>query len=414
MALPEWLAPVNKLLKDHDMEPNVKFQKIAEILVQHKAAEFIDNIPPTRFLPHPGNRGGNMVNWHDMAQSASVKLRSGFQLGLIGLSICFELPRDPTLRAAHLKKISDLIDASDGYSDFFNRYRFCLKDYFAIVLLFLSTQAIETTQGHLAPITGDEKYLAIATTHTVYWCKSVLAQCKCSLPDLGDGKRYSLEHMLAGKGPNHPLEIMCKSGWRWLVVHEEVEQHIPALPMRWSGSMNSTHAGNNQKLEMESALELCNSFQIMGDWVAALGAVAAGEPACKDYLGTIFNFCKTYGGGDTFPIVRYLAAYSSLWSASLKLGADFTEAVTNEPLQVGSKFPLFRAGMIAAQLTSPKHSDSVAKLLTVSDIRALKSKDKKQMLFEAESLMAGACFSFVFNYFFLQKKNVHGELSSIL
>ena len=128
----------------------------------------------------------------------------------------------------------------------------------------------------------------------------------------------------------------------------------------------------------------------MGDWLAALGAVAAGEPCCKEYLGTISMFCKTYGGGDSFPIVRYLAQYSKLWSASLKLGQDFCEAVTNEQFHNGSAFPLFRAGMIAAQLTSPKHSDSIAKLLTVTDVKGLKNKDKKQTLFEAEALMAGA------------------------
>ena len=156
-------------------------------------------------------------------------------------------------------------------------------------------------------------YLAIALTHTVYFCKSVLAQCKCTVPELASRDAcYNLEQLLAGKGPNHPLETMCKKGWGWLVVSDVVEDNFPSLAMIWSGIANNTHAGNSQKLDMESALELANGYGVLGSWSAALQAVLAGEPACKEYMSDIYLYVKDYGGGADFPIVRYLSQYSSL------------------------------------------------------------------------------------------------------
>jgi hypothetical protein len=47
-----------------------------------------------------------------------------------------------------------------------------------------------------------------------------------------------------------------------------------------------------------------------------------------------------------------------------------------------------RAACLAAQLTSPKSSDGISRLLTKSDVEKLKGKDMKQIVELAEKTMA--------------------------
>ena len=54
----------------------------------------------------------------------------------------------------------------------------------------------------------------------------------------------------------------------------------------------------------------------------------------------------------------------------------------------GTTFPFLRAACLAAQLTSPKSSDGISKLLTKSDVEKLKSKDMKKIVELAEKTMA--------------------------
>ena len=46
----------------------------------------------------------------------------------------------------------------------------------------------------------------------------------------------------------------------------------------------------------------------------------------------------------------------------------------------GTTYPFSRAARLAAQLTSPKSSDGISRLLTKSDVEKLRGKDMKQIV----------------------------------
>ena len=110
----EWITQVREIRAD-PIETNLQFEKIESILLQHGKAWFSNELAEV-FLPHPGNRGGSMVNWHDMHQKGAIMLRQGVRRDLIKGEVCFEMPRNEDLRKRHLAKIQKLVDASQGAS----------------------------------------------------------------------------------------------------------------------------------------------------------------------------------------------------------------------------------------------------------------------------------------------------------
>ena len=120
----------------------------------------------------------------------------------------------------------------------------------------------------MAPITGSERFQAVGHTNTVCFVNAVNANCKTSAKTLAsnDG-RLILENIIAGKslepGAKHPLEVMCTQPWEWLIVSRNVERWIPKLPGYWSSALNSIHAVQRPKLELETAAEtqsFCHSI----------------------------------------------------------------------------------------------------------------------------------------------------------
>ena len=71
------------------------------------------------------------------------------------------------------------------------------------------------------------------------------------------------------------------------------------------------------------------------------------------------------------------------------IGEEFMNAVAYADFKVeGNVFPFIRAACLAAQLTSPKSQDGIAKLLTKTDMEKLKSKGMQKQLVLAEQGMA--------------------------
>ena len=114
-------------------------------------------------------------------------LKVGAQLAQLTESVAFELSRDATKREHQLLKNQNVISASNNM---------------------------------LANQTGSERYLTVGTSHTVAFCRAVLAGCKTSVSDLSHNGCLNLGNILAGKDNDCPFKTMCAQGWQWLIDPE--------------------------------------------------------------------------------------------------------------------------------------------------------------------------------------------------
>ena len=100
------------------------------------------------------------------------------------------------------------------------------------------------------------------------------------------------------------------------------------------------------------------------------------------YVFTIFE--NTGGAGDLIP---FLAAFSKDYGASVALGQDFLCAITDANLQKNDLCPMVRVACLAANLTTNKTQDGVARLITRADLGKIKSKKMQSQVAQAEELL---------------------------
>lgn len=109
------------------------------------------------------------------------------------------------------------------------------------------------------------------------------------------------------------------------------------------------------------------------------------------YASVLGKFVQSFGGGAPFEIVKYLATFSQQDKA-VTLGKEFVMAITESEFSSLHLFPLVRVAFAVANLTAPKQKvqDGFSRLLTRTDVQALKAKKNHPKLLELESLMEKA------------------------
>eukprot|EP00435_Cladocopium_sp_Y103_P053726 s2435_g17.t1 len=211
---------------------------------------------PQETLTHPSNRGGSLLNVTDVWQKGMRMVGIGIQPSLLqDCGVAFELSTAKAIRDQQVKANELLVAAS-------NR--------------------------SLASLSGQERFLTVATSHTAAFCKAVEQGCK-SAGGLNDG--------------------LCKlitEGWLMFVISEMIEKSIPSLPAWLQMAMNSVNVGFKQVNEIEAAslmAELMKHGKSLND---ALAQVEKCDPLCQPQLQAIAYYVSRYGGGDQQGLVQFL------------------------------------------------------------------------------------------------------------
>ena len=122
---------------------NLKWTKIRSMLAKHglcwNSKEKVE-----AFCCHPSNRGGVMLSPHDVHAKGSAIISLGADMAKIQSSVAFEMATEPLQKAKQLQANRDLVSAS---------------------------------QGKLANISGQERYLTCGSSHLTAFCRAVQAQC---------------------------------------------------------------------------------------------------------------------------------------------------------------------------------------------------------------------------------------------
>ena len=163
-------------LQKSGLEPMARLQKAVAMFTKENLA-WQATVCPHEVLIHPDNRGGTMLNAFDVHQKGHQLHRIGVNPDLLhGQPMAFTMSPNAAKGLEQKQANQALVAASNGM---------------------------------LAPVTGQERYLSVASSHFVAWCRAVLASCNTT-----EGEVLSMDAILAGKGQGQddPFRVLCLMG----------------------------------------------------------------------------------------------------------------------------------------------------------------------------------------------------------
>eukprot|EP00434_Breviolum_minutum_P025120 symbB.v1.2.022193.t1/scaffold1958.1/size138524/4 len=343
-----------------EMAINLKVNQVLDAL--HKGGyAFHQSVAPEALLIHPSNRGGLMVNPHDVHAKGFSLLQVGPDLSKIRRSVCFEITNQEQVK---------------------------------------KNESLASTSNLLAKPTGKERYLTVSSSHLVSFCRCVLFATKTEHADLAKlcNGHLSLEALLASSGTpcGNPLDTMVRKGWNWEIIKADVEKSFPELPHLLAQGLNTDAAVQQGCGEMEAMRSLAELFTVASSngtpsWASCVAQVKAARPNCHEYLDSIALFAKNFGGGPGFPLVKLLEAMSKAGGITVSIGQEYLTFLCQLDFKdKASTFPFVRCSCLAVNLTSPRVIDGIGKLAVKTDLAALKAPAIREVLVAAEGVLKTA------------------------
>ena len=317
-------------VKLNNVPVNVAMNTIIDVLLNAKIA-YMQQISTDLILVHKGNRGGRLFDPLKAHANGRKIYKVGANLRFLGQSMAFELPSMGPARDSHIeanKKMSEM------YPDL------------------------------VPPPNGQERYVSVASSHTVSFCRAANAGCvtnEVEIAKTDKGKATIDLHKLKEQAD---FKTMLESGWSWIVIPAGVEEHWPEIPDHFQRACNSNHGVVSEQTELEVALGIGN-FRDMdrtgGDaWPQYVAAATAAEPKCKAYAETLGDMVKYLGGVGCVEIKR-LDRLAKTFSCNAVLGEKNLKAVFNlklGPLHSAFECQRIRLAIITCMMASPKMTES--------------------------------------------------------
>jgi len=359
---PAFVAEFGTCLELKSLAPNEHFFLLVKILDEHGMTYVLPQLHSKYFLVHKGNRGGLLLSPHNCHKNAEGIRASGADLALLNNAYCMELPDNGVLRAEHLAKNQALIDRAGG----------------------------------LVPaINGLERFISLGCGHTSQFCKLAAAggETPRAKLQIQGSKKISLEYLCNDKN----FETMIKVGWDWRVVKGCVDERFPKFATIAQRALNTRNHVSSVIGELEVCMTLSETandpgFKSVGEWkeLAVENIVSLCAP-CAHYASTLLDYVVEFGGGDASPIIQFVDNVAKQFQANVALGEGFWKALaTTQFADKQSKYPLVRAAMMLANLTSDRIEDGIARLLLKSDVKFVAGRNKMIAASESEATLTDA------------------------
>jgi hypothetical protein len=342
--------------------PNEHFSELVAILKKHKLCYKTETLHPRLFLTHIKNRGGLLLSPHNAHKNAANIKVAGADLEALTNSWAIELPVDGPLRQELLTKNEALIARAEGL---------------------------------LAQVNGEERYSSIGCGHTVGWCKH--AHAGGITPEKSLQMHTSSQIDLQALYQDKSFKIMISEGWPWMVVYAEVDIEFPMFASVSQKALNTRNHIANVVGELEVCMTLAANLkdpgvQQMEHWkkLVVENIVSLCAP-CSQYAGTLLDYIVAYGGSDDACLIQFSDNVAKQFSANVALGQGFWKTLyETEFADKTLKYPMVRTALMLANLTGDKVEDSVARLLSKTDITKVASKAKTAAAHEAEKILQDA------------------------
>ena len=121
-----------------------------------------------------------------------------------------------------------------------------------------------------------------------------------------------------------------------------------------SSHLNTAQQVGSLPTEVEQALSLAWWYDKSGSIEQAILQTQASMPSAA-YLEVIGEWVSNYGGGDKFPLIRYVESFAKQTGQGLMLGEDFVSQVVHTIYKCEkTTFPMMRISFFITQLSAPK------------------------------------------------------------
>ena len=186
------------------------------------------------------------------------------------------------------------------------------------------------SNGMMAPVTGEERFISLAASHTYAAFRAADVGCKTPYKDIQD-KGGNMDKALLSNDNN--MATMFDQGVEVFVMPYWLEQDVPAWPALVQRAHNAHHGIQSVVNEIEAAAGMVEDVMMQAsddpDWKAALHAIEATEPPCAPYLGAVLKLVQVHGGGHKkgFPLIVFASEFAQVFGIKLLLGEEFCTAL---------------------------------------------------------------------------------------
>jgi hypothetical protein len=318
------------------MGPNTALS-LFQALLRRLKIPYMAKLCPRQMLTHPGNRGGLMVSGHEVHKKGGKMFGQGMKTPVGGLAIEIVPVEGDVLRAYHFKANRDLVERSDGL---------------------------------IAPVSGEERFSAMATNHCAQFGKAIEAKCKTPLNALQDKNGDLNKHSLGERDPN--IYTFVDEGWEYEVYPWTVEVAWPEFPELAQMAANSENAVSEGLGETETVMHVLK-LHARGTPLDVALASAASVAHHPESMPAIKALCEFFKEADAKKALTKVDNFRSSLGLTLKLGNEFCHAVGCTPVPKGwlTGCALVRTALIATQSTATNEMDGVAKFLTANHVKKL-------------------------------------------
>ena len=134
---------------------------------------------------------------------------------------------------------------------------------------------VEQSNGLLAPLNSQERYLTVSSGHVSQFVKAILAECSTNQANLADAAGR-LNRQSLSRDPE--LKKALEAGWAWTVIRSAAETVWPSLPALAEKALNSANSVFEGHGEVELLLQLLQASAGGLELQAAASSLAATGP----------------------------------------------------------------------------------------------------------------------------------------
>ena len=240
---------------------------------------------------------------------------------------------------------------------------------------------VEQSNGLLAPINSQERYLSVSSGHVSQFVKAILAECVTNQSNLADaGGR--LNRQFLSRDPE--LKKALEAGWAWTVISSAAEAVWPSLPSLAEKALNSANSVFEGHGEVELLLQLLQASAGGLELQAAASSLAATGPL-SSYSHFLAKWLELYSSRGEF--LKFLHPFSKEFGHGCNCGEEFWSLCSSSSFSM--QHPMLRLAMLAANFTAPtaKVSSGIARLIVPADFIKLKAKKQQALMDEVEQAL---------------------------
>ena len=225
---------------------------------------------------------------------------------------------------------------------------------------------VEQSNGLLAPINSQERYLSVSSGHVSQFVKAILAECVTNQSNLADAG-IRLNRQFLSRDPE--LKKALEAGWAWTVISSAAEAVWPSLPSLAEKALNSANSVFEGHGEVELLLQLLQASAGGLELQAAASSLAATGPL-SSYSHFLAKWLELYSSRGEF--LKFLGPFSKEFGHGCNCGEEFWSLCSSGSFSM--QRPMLRLAMLAANFTA-------------ADLNKLKAKKQQALMDEVEQAL---------------------------